>query len=234
MPGWLGACPTPCAVCRGWDSQRICSTCSARWTRLLPRCPRCADEVPGAGPDGLRVCGACLRDPPPFHRSIAALDFAFPWDGLVSAFKFHEALDLADALAARLDDAVSRAGPDGADLVLPVPLSAGRLRERGYNQAWELARRVARRQGLPAMPDLLLRLRDTPQQSRLALADRAGNVRGAFCVEPARRSALAGRHVALVDDVMTSGATVAAAAQELLRSGAAAVQVWVLARTPRA
>ena len=230
---WLDACPTPCAVCRAWDTQRVCRDCRRHWTRTFPRCPRCGDERPAGAAAAAGACDACRRSPPAFDRTVAALDFAFPWDGLITAFKFHDAIDLARVLAGCLHDAVEREGRDGADLVLPVPLSASRLRERGYNQAWELARRLARRQGLLALPDVLLRLRDTPQQSRLPRAGRADNVRGAFCVEPSRRSTVAGRRIALVDDVMTSGATLAAAAAEVRHAGAAAVQVWVLARTPR-
>jgi ComF family protein len=118
------------------------------------------------------------------------------------------------------------------DWLLPVPLAAERLCERGYNQAWELARRVARR--LPCACDarLLLRMKDTPHQLALPPERRAANVRGVFALEPRRRLEVQGRSVALVDDVMTTGATVAEIAATLLLAGARSVQVWVLARTP--
>ncbi len=119
------------------------------------------------------------------------------------------------------------------DLVLPVPLAPARLRERGYNQAWELARRVARRLAVGADPQLLLRIRDTAHQLALPPAARAGNVRGAFAVEPRRRAEIAGRRIAVVDDVMTTGSTAAELAQVLKQAGAAAVEIWVVARTPR-
>jgi ComF family protein len=137
-------------------------------------------------------------------------------------------------LAQALHVAVRRAAGEAPDLVLPVPLSATRLAERGYNQAWELARRVARLAALPARADVLLRPLDTAHQADLNRAARQHNLRQAFMVDPRQRAAVQGRRVALVDDVMTTGATVREAAAALKRAGAAAVQVWVLARTPAA
>jgi len=116
---------------------------------------------------------------------------------------------------------------------VPVPLSDARLRERGFNQAWELARRLAPRIGGRAEPSLLLRLRDTPHQIALPPGERAGNVRGAFAIEPRRRSEIRGRTVALVDDVMTTGSTAAEIAHVLRHAGASRIEVWVVARTPR-
>ena len=113
-----------------------------------------------------------------------------------------------------------------------MPLAPQRLAQRGYNQAWELARRVAAALHLPARPDWLQRPLDTAPQAGLARAARQVNLRNAFMVEPRHRASLAGRRMALVDDVMTTGATLREAAATLLRSGAGAVDVWVLARTP--
>ncbi len=222
--------PTQCAVCRGWGRARLCAGCLERHANRAPRCRRCAIELP-AGPD---VCGRCLLDPPPFERCVAAFDYAPPWDHPIARFKFHAALELGGVFADQIVDAL-QAPPAAArpELILPVPLAEARLRERGYNQAWELARRLGRRLRVPADATLLLRVRETPHQLALPTEARAGNVRGAFAVEPRRRAELAGRHVALVDDVMTTGATVAEAARELRAAGAAQVQVWVLARTPR-
>ena len=151
----------------------------------------------------------------------------------MTAFKFHGALDLASVFAAAIVDAERRRDAPKPSLVLPVPLAATRWRERGYNQAWELARRVARRLGIAAEPELLLRLRETAHQLALPLADRAANVRGAFAVEPRRRGELRDRHVAIVDDVMTTGSTAAEIAAVARQAGAATVEIWVLARTPR-
>ena len=221
--------PSQCAVCHGWARQRLCDTCIQRFAAPRSRCARCAIAVP----DGVATCGACLKQAPPFERAVAALDYDHPWDELVRRFKFDAALDLADVLSLRLLDAVKRSGVGRPDWLLPVPLAPERLRERGYNQAWELARRVGREMACASDPRLLLRMKDTPHQLALPPEQRAANVRGVFALEPRRRHELPGRSVAVVDDVMTTGATVAEIARTLLQAGARSVQVWVLARTPR-
>jgi ComF family protein len=220
--------PSLCAVCHGWGAQRVCTECLSRWAAPVARCARCALEVPA----GLVQCGSCLLDPPPYERTVAALDYAPPWDTLVTRFKFHAALDLAPVLAAQLARAVRRSDVPHPTLLLPVPLSKQRLRERGYNQAWELARRLGVALHCPADPRLLLRMKDTPHQLALPTDERAANVRGAFAIEPLRTSELRARSVAVIDDVMTTGATGAEIAQVLLHAGVAQVQLWVLARTP--
>jgi ComF family protein len=150
---------------------------------------------------------------------------------LIPSLKFHDAIDLAPALAAQLADALRDA--PRPELLLPVPLSDERLRQRGYNQSWEVARRLSARLDVPSDARLLLRVKDTPHQLSQALDRRSANVRGAFAVEPLRRAELAGRHVAVIDDVMTTGATCAEIARVLKQAGARRVDVWVLARTPR-
>lgn len=217
----LAALPGQCCLCRDWGRGALCAGCRALLTARA-RCLRCAVGAPA----GQALCGACLREPPPFERTVAALDYAAPWDGLIRDFKFHGRAELAPLLAALLRDALTAAPPP--DIVLPAPLSHERLRERGFNQSWEIARRL----GPPADAGLLLRIRDTPHQADLPLERRVANVRGAFAVEPLRRHQLAGRNVALVDDVLTSGATAAEMARTLLDAGAARVHLWVLARTP--
>ena len=179
------------------------------------------------------VCGSCLGAPPPYDAALAAVDYRPPWDRLVTGFKFHGAIDLASVFADAIVAAEQRRAAPRPSLLLPVPLAPGRWRERGYNQAWELTRRVAGRLAIAAEPALLLRLRETAHQLALPLAERAGNVRGAFAIEPRRRGELAGRHVAVVDDVMTTGHTAAEVAAVLRQAGAATIEVWVLARTPR-
>lgn len=180
-----------------------------------------------------QTCADCLAAPPPFERCVTLGDYGFPWDGLITAFKFRDRVDLAGPLAQALAARIAGQGPQGAELVLPVPLSPARLAERGHNQAWELARRVAGTLGLPANATTLLRLRDTAHQVGLGRDARAANLRNAYWVDPAHAPRLHGRRVALVDDVLTTGATAGAAAQALLQAGAARVQLWVLARTPR-
>jgi ComF family protein len=185
-------------------------------------------------PAGADLCGECIAAPPPYDAALARVDYAYPRDRLIPAFKFHAALDLAPVFAEAIVEACAgRAGDSGEPLILPVPLADARLRERGFNQAWELARRVAPRLGGRAEPQLLLRVRDTPHQLALPPAERAGNVRGVFAVEPRRRGEIAGRTVALVDDVMTTGSTAAEIARTLRQAGAARVEIWVVARTPR-
>jgi ComF family protein len=180
----------------------------------------------------VEVCGACLKAPPPWQGALSACDYAYPWDGLLQSFKFHEALDLAPAFAHLLQRTVLARGRCEVDVLLPVPLSAQRLRERGYNQAAVLAAALGRGLQRPMQPRWLLRLTDTPHQLALPRAERMANVHGAFAVEPLALPQLVGRHVALVDDVMTTGATAAEIARVLLRAGAATVEVWVVARTP--
>ncbi len=221
--------PGLCAVCRDWGRQRVCDLCIERFGTARLRCGRCALPV-GRAEDG---CASCLADPPPYIGTVASVDYGHPWDGLVSRFKFHGGLDLTTVLVERMLLAHRSAALPTPALLLPVPLSEARLRERGYNQAWELARRLGRRLGCTADANLLLRTRDTDHQLALAPERRAGNVRGAFAVEPRRRHELAGREVTLVDDVMTTGATAGEIARVLLQAGAAAVRVWVIARTPR-
>lgn len=221
--------PSLCALCHGWGDARICADCVARFAAPRQRCLRCAIDLPAAAP----LCGACLLNPPPQAHTLAAFDYTPPWDGVIARFKFHSALDLGEALAARLLHALREARVTPPDLLLPVPLSAARLRERGYNQAWEIARRIAKALPCPADPHLLLRTVDTAHQLALPVPARAANVRGAFAVEPLRARELRGKQVALLDDVLTSGATASEISRSLLQAGAESVQVWVLARTPR-
>lgn len=221
----FAALPGQCSLCRDWGRGALCAACSALVERR-PRCRCCAIAVPAGQP----LCGACVREPPPFERTVTALDYTAPWDALIRHFKFHGQPELAEPLARLLRDALAAQAPDatGPDLVLPAPLSDARLRERGFNQSWEIARRLGGR----ADPALLLRIRDTPHQADLPLQRRAANVRGVFAVEPLRRRELEGRSIALVDDVLTTGATATEMTRTLLDAGAARVQLWVLARTP--
>jgi len=225
--GWLHL-PGPCLLCGRWDRQSVCQQCLARFVKRGDAvCPSCA--LPSI--DG-QTCGACLRDPPPYARCIAALAYGFPWDRLVRRFKFNDQPELAGMLASLMAAAIDQAAATTVDCVLPVPLSSARLAERGYNQAWELARRLAAQQGLAVQANALLRLRDTPHQVGLGRRERARNLRDSMWVDPAAAPGLMGRHVALVDDVLTTGMTAAASSRALLGAGVASVQLWVLARTP--
>ena len=221
--------PGQCEVCHAWGRAGLCADCQARFAAPQARCRRCALPLPaGAAGD----CGECLRRPPPYARAVTVADYGFPWDGLIAAFKFHQRLQLAPLFARSLQSALAEAGAEPPDLVMPIPLNPARLQARGYNQAWEIACRVARLNRWPADALLLQRWRDTPHQTGLTRAERERNLAGAFIVPPEAAVRLRGRHLALLDDVVTSGATAAAATEVLLQAGAARVQLWMVARTP--
>lgn len=175
----------------------------------------------------------CLGAPPPWDRVCCGADYAHPWSRLVTALKFEERVELAAPLAAQLQAAVAGSPPGPRpDLLVPVPLSTTRLRERGFNQAWEIARRVARGLELEARADVLLRPVDSAHQASLPREQRAVNLQGTFMVDPAWRGRLTGRHVAVVDDVFTTGATAAEATRALRHAGVREVSIWAAARTP--
>ncbi|HZQ72532.1 MAG TPA: ComF family protein [Burkholderiales bacterium] len=210
-----------CFLCRGAARELLCAACLADLPRLpAAQCPRCALASPlGA------LCGRCLARPPHFDGTVAALAYAFPADALVHALKFRGELALAPLLASLLRE---RLAPlRDIDCVVPVPLAARRLRERGYNQAVEIARPVASALRAPLELALCERSRDTATQTELPWSERAKNVRGAFrATRP-----LGGASIAVVDDVMTTGSTLDELAATLKQAGAARVVNWVVART---
>ena len=209
-----------CFLCRGKADALLCAPCDADLPRLDPgRCPRCALASPAGA-----LCGRCLSQPPAYDATQAALDYAFPADVLIQALKFRGEL----ALAPFLGDLLSKSIPYmKVDCIVPVPLSAQRLRSRGYNQSLEIARGLAARSGARLAPELCERVRDTPAQMDLSIPERARNVSKAFhCPRM-----LGGQSVAVVDDVMTTGATLDEVAATLKRAGAERVVNWVVART---
>lgn len=220
--------PTLCVICRGWCRSGICDDCERTFAALRPRCQRCAR--PTAVP--LERCGDCVARTPAFDRCFTFADYSEPWDHVLAEFKYRQRVELARCLAAGLGRALQACGAPRPAWVLPVPLSRERLRERGYNQALELARRLASGHGLAMSAELLQRIRDTPHQIGMTREQRERNLRDAFWVDDPSGSVLGGAHVALVDDVLTTGATANAAALALKRAGAGAVDVWVVARTP--
>ena len=217
--------PSQCAVCRAWPARAVCDACVARFAPPAPRCRSCALPVPA----GVSQCGECVAHPPPLDACLAACTYAWPWPDCIAEFKFQGRAGWAAPLATLLRSAPwVEPALEQAALVLPMPLAPGRLRERGFNQAHELARRLAPRK---TDPRLLLRIRETPAQSGLSRVERLRNLQGAFALEPLRAEAVRGRRVVLVDDVMTSGASLFAAAQVLRAGGAAHITAVVLART---
>lgn len=213
-----------CYLCRGaaLPQALLCANCEADLPRAArDACPRCALASPGGA-----LCGRCLAQPPSYDATLAALWYRFPADVLVHALKFRGELAIAPMFARLLARDID--ARDRPDYVVPVPLSAARLAQRGYNQAGEVARPLAAALGVTLAPQLCERTRDTRAQSDLPWAARARNVRGAFrCAQD-----LEGAVVAVVDDVMTTGATLEELARCLKRAGAARVVNWVLARTP--
>ncbi|MFY3386693.1 ComF family protein [Paracidovorax sp. MALMAid1276] len=219
--------PSQCAACHAWPAQRVCSACVARFSQPAARCRLCALRVP----NGVDACGECLRRTPVLDACLAAVDYAYPWAGALADFKFRGDPGWTHALAGLLRGAPGAGDAlDAADRVLPVPLSAERLRERGFNQSALLAACLA---GHRADAHTLLRLHHTEAQSGLSRKERLRNLKGAFAVEPARAPSLRGARVVLVDDVMTTGATLEAAAAPLRQAGVAHITGLVLARTQR-
>lgn len=225
--GLMTRIPSQCAVCRAWPAQRLCADCLQRFARPGPRCLRCACALATGRP----VCGSCLLRPPSLQSCHAVLDYGFPWSACIAEFKFQGDPSWAAALAPLMQGlpGLAQLLPQ-IDWLLPIPLSSQRLRERGYNQATLLARRLAPER---TRDDLLQRLLDTPAQAGLGRTERLGNLRHSFALPPQARQALAGRCVLLIDDVMTTGATLEAAARVLRRAGTVReVHAAVLARTP--
>ena len=226
-----------CVVCRGWCDGGLCRWCEARFASGQPRCGGCAlplRAAPAALADGGDArCVRCRLAPPPWSRAVAGVDYGYPWDRLLTDLKFHQRLEptaaLLGPLLARLHDARAT-----GVRVVAVPLARERLRERGYNQSWELARRLARALALDTHADALFRARDTGHQLGLHRDARAANLQGAFVVTPRHAAWVRGARIALVDDVLTTGATAHAAVRTLRAAGARDVQVWVVARTPEA
>lgn len=228
LPGrLLGAMlPSACALCAGYSGHAVCAACEQAYVLPVTRCLCCANPV-GALDLG-RQCGACLADRPAFDATVAACDYAAPLDSLVLQLKFGAQLALAPWMARVLHDAVAQACLALPDVLCPVPLGPARLVERGYNQALEVARPLARALRVAVAPRLLQRVRETQAQSNAAPGERKKNVRGAFGVDGDVR----GRHVGVVDDVMSSGHTLDEVATVLKRAGAARVTNFVFARTP--
>ena len=221
------ALPQRCELCAGVSgTDLVCGACMRDLPWLPRACPVCAL------PSGGSICGHCLSDPPPFDATIAAFSYAFPIDRLIHALQYQGRLALAewcaDAILARRELGSSGASPGPRpDRLIALPLAVKRQRERGYNQALEIARVIGARTGSALLPRGLSRIRATPPQAALPWVERAKNVRGAFACE----LDLSGLRVALVDDVMTTGASLAEAARILKASGAARVENWVVART---
>jgi ComF family protein len=224
--------PPRCLACGAGVAEpgALCAACWPALSFLTPPCCACCgypfEYDPGAG----ALCAACIASPPPYRRARAALRYDEASRGLILAFKHGDRTEMAPAFARWLAGAAELSE---IDLIAAVPLHWRRLFARRYNQAALLALGLGRLSGKPVLPDLLRRRRATESQGHLGALARERNVAGAFAVNPARAGALPGARVLLVDDVMTSGATVIACSRVLLRAGAAAVDVAAVARVVR-
>ena len=210
----------PCLLC-GAPSRNgaWCVPCDAALPYFaIPHCPVCAlPTLNGA------ICGRCLKHAAQFERTLAVFTYAFPLDKLIQALKFNEQLLLSRKFANKLAQCIEIL----PDCIVAMPLHPARLHERGFNQSLELARHIANKLNVQLLNHACQRVRDTPPQSSLPWKERGKNMRKAFtCTED-----LSGKHVAVVDDVMTSGASVNALAHALRQSGARRVSAWVIART---
>lgn len=230
-----GLFPGHCALCGDRAHSLLCPPCTDTLPANQPACPRCALHLPGDDAAHARQiptpCGACVQHPPAFDRAISAWQYAGAVPHLIITLKFHQGLHLIRPLADGLLSAVqARTRRTLPEVILPVPLHPSRLRQRGFNQALELARPLARALELPIAHTLCTRQRVTAVQSTLALRQRRANVRGAFAIT----GPCPWRHVALLDDVLTSGYTVGELSRVLKQAGADYVEVWTVARaSPR-
>lgn len=217
--------PVRCHFCGVRSAAPACPACAAAMPWNAGACRACALPVTGFG-GGWGVCGACLADAPPQDATWAAFTYRTPVAQHVLALKFHGRLASAHVLGTLMAERLAGRPEPMPDVLVPVPLHAARLRRRGYNQAAELARAIGRRLSIPCDASLARRVRPTGEQTRLDAVARRRNVRGAFVVD----SRVAGRHVALLDDVITTGATSAELARAAAAAGAARIEVWAAAR----
>jgi ComF family protein len=212
--------PQTCQLCGADDAGGpLCTPCTADLPWLpAARCAVCAIPLTSG-----EICGACLDRPPRFERVEAVFRYDYPLDALIHAYKYGGRLALAPPFAQSLARQVAR----DVDVIVPMPLARGRLAERGFNQALEIARIVAAETRIAVLPGACRKVADTPPQAALPWKERAKNVRRVFVCD----TDLEGRRVAVVDDVLTTGATLNELARVLLRAGAASVRGWIVART---
>ena len=224
--------PAACVLCGGAGQPPdldLCAACESELVANDPACDRCGDPLAG-NIGGAIVCGACIRSRPRFQHSFCAFRYSYPIDHLVQALKFHGGMAqgrvLGTLLGRRLLSNRTYVMPD---CIVPMPLSDARFKERGYNQATELALPVSRILCIPLRTDLAVRQRHTREQAALTRKDRKKNVRGAFAV----KGAVAKSSIAILDDVVTTGSTANELAKVLVRAGAREVQVWAVAHAVR-
>ena len=210
-----------CVLCEA-ETHHAIAICKACWPDLpwISRhsCPQCALPTQG------EVCGRCLTDPPFFNQTLAVFSYAYPIDAMLQAFKNQHQLYLGDVFSQL---GLKQFDPNGVDCIVPMPMHTARLQDRGFNQSLELAKSVGKQWSIPIALSHCQRIKNTPPQASLPLKDRVKNIRGAFSCD----DYFVGKHVAIVDDVMTSGASLNELAKTLKQAGAIEVSCWVIART---
>jgi len=212
-------------VCHAWPSRALCAACVHQFAQPVARCNTCALPVLA----GMQQCGKCIVNAPPLDQTLASVAYAFPWSGLIQGFKFHEDTAMARTMATLMQSTPwVEPALEAADWVLAVPLSRERLQERGFNQSLLLAQALDRDK---TRTGVLLRIRHTEAQSSLSRAERKQNLQGAFMLEPAQYAHIRGKRIVIVDDVMTTGTTLYAAARILREAGAAHITALVFSRT---
>ncbi len=222
--------PGHCLLCRRpshWQGD-ICQDCSQDLPWLEPACHRCALPLPSE--ETASLCGQCQKSPPHFSRCFAAWEYGFPVDHLITDFKHHRRFSAGRCLGElwlhRCGPAAMRQPPE---LLLPVPLHWRRRWQRGFNQSLFITEQLSNILNIP-ISHTLRRQRHTPAQQQLSAKERKRNLKNAFCLHHA--NTLQGKHLAVIDDVLTTGATADAIAKLLLTHGAKRVDIWCLARTP--
>ncbi len=218
--------PACCRLCGSAvrPREQLCPQCMEDLPWLENSCSRCALPLPAGAGDS--PCGRCQQHPPGFDHTLALFHYQPPLDYLIKRLKFNSELAICPFLSRLLAQRIQSSTAPLPDLLLPVPLHYSRLRERGFNQSTELARRLGRALDIRVDYRLCMRTRSTLPQSLLPRAERGKNMRGAFKV----RKTLAAMHIAIIDDVMTTGHTSSELAHNLKQAGAGQVDVWVLAR----
>jgi ComF family protein len=230
-----GALPSQCALCGNLSQELLCDACDAQyWNEARLRCATCALPLAASTlrreRDDIRAhCAACLESPPAFNDTLVLADYRAPLDTLAVELKFRARLAAGDAFARQLRALFEDSDLPAPDVIVPVPLSHARLVKRGYNQAWAIARPLARSMGVRSDVSIVTRVRHTSAQSRLDQDARRRNVASAFAISGDVR----GKHIGVVDDVMTSGATLDALARMLKLAGARRVTNFVALRTPK-
>ena len=216
-----------CLSCRQPLSlfEDFCPTCVDSLPYLQSHCPGCGASRPDHVNENL-VCGQCQQKPRPFSSVHALFHYQRPIATYIQQLKYRRRLDLTRTLGLLMAKHIKSSGKE-VDLIIPIPLHRSRLRSRGYNQALELARPIASSLALPMNYRSLVRTRKTKSQTKLSIDARRKNIHDAFAIIDNK---VAGKKIALVDDVFTTGLTAETATQSLLNAGATSVELWVLAR----